>query len=647
MRRIGLGLITNRACAVALHDAAMAGAAFVLALLLRRGHDAFWEASSGFIVEGALLFSAVSAFVFWRMRIHRGFWRYIALRDVVLVVQAVSLAVLIFLPLLFALNRLEAYPRSALFITWFVLIALLLGPRVLYRSVFDGSLSGVLRRGVAVAERVPVLLLGAGDDAELFIRATTRGASSRYRVVGIVDDDASKAKRHIHGIRIRGTTDALPAIVRELRARGVDPRRLILTAREPDPARVRALLETCEGLGLSFSRLPALTDFRAGDAHEIAVRQIRLEDLLGRPQTVLDRAALRALVKGKRICVTGAGGTIGAELARQIAAAAPASLTLIDNAEHNLYRIDRDLAEARPDVPRAAILGDVRDPGRLESTFARERPRLVFHAAALKHVHMVEANPNEGVLTNAIGTRNVADACAAAGVAVMVLVSTDKAVAPASVMGATKRIAECYCQALAESRTGGGLCAVTVRFGNVLGSSGSVVPLFQRQIAAGGPVTVTDPDAARYFMTTREAVQLLLQASALGVAEEGGRIYVLDMGKPIKIVDLARQMIRLAGLTPEKDVRIVFTGLRAGEKRHETLFHPSEPLVATDAPGILRAESRSSDLALMRRRLDRLEVAARGRRTEEALALVAAMVPEYRAGGRPPPVAADAGAAAL
>ena len=260
---------------------------------------------------------------------------------------------------------------------------------------------------------------------------------------------------------------------------------------------------------------------------------------------------------------------------------------------------------------------------------------------------MVEANPNEGVLTNAIGTRNVADACAAAGVAVMVLVSTDKAVAPASVMGATKRIAECYCQALAESRTGGGLCAVTVRFGNVLGSSGSVVPLFQRQIAAGGPVTVTDPEAARYFMTTREAVQLLLQASALGVAEEGGRIYVLDMGKPIKIVDLARQMIRLAGLTPEKDVRIVFTGLRAGEKRHETLFHPSEPLVATDAPGILRAESRSSDLALMRRRLDRLEAAARGRLTEEALALVAALVPEYRAGGRPPPVAADAGAAAL
>lgn len=646
MRRIGLGPLTNCVYAVAVHDAAMAGTAFVLALLLRRGHDSFWAASSGFIVEGVLLFSAVSAFVFWRMRIHHGFWRYIALRDVMLVVQAVSLAVLIFLPLLFALSRLEAYPRSALPITWFVLIALLLGPRVLYRAIFDGNLSGVLRRGVAVAERVPVLLLGAGDNAELFIRATIRGASSRYRVVGIVDDDASKTKRHIHGIRIRGTTDALPTIVRDLRARGVDPRRLILTARDPDPARVRALLATCEGLGLSFSRLPALTDFRDGDAHEIAVRQLRLEDLLGRPQTVLDRAALRALVKGKQICITGAGGTIGAELARQIAADAPARLTLIDNAEHNLYRIDRDLGEARPDVPRTAILGDVRDPGRLESAFARERPQLVFHAAALKHVHMVEANPNEGVLTNAIGTRNVADACAAAGAAVMVLVSTDKAVAPASVMGATKRIAECYCQALAESEAAGGLRAVTVRFGNVLGSSGSVVPLFQRQIAAGGPVTVTDPDAARYFMTTREAVQLLLQAAALGVAEEGGRIYVLDMGKPIKIVDLARQMIRLAGLTPEKDIRIAFTGLRAGEKKHETLFRPSELLVETDAPGILRAESRSSDLALVRRRLDRLEAAARGRRTEEALALVAAMVPEYRAGGRSPPVAAGAGSAA-
>jgi O-antigen biosynthesis protein WbqV len=376
------------------------------------------------------------------------------------------------------------------------------------------------------------------------------------------------------------------------------------------------------------------------------VRPIRLEDLLGRPQAAPDRAAMRALVSGRRVCVTGAGGTIGAELVRQIADDGPAHLTLIDNSEYNLYRIDLELDEAHRGLSRSTVLGDVRDPGRLASTFARERPELVFHAAALKHVHMVEANPNEGVLTNAVGTRNVADACLAAGSRAMVLVSTDKAVNPTSVMGATKRIAESYCQALAASPAAGSLRLVTVRFGNVIGSSGSVVPLFQRQIAAGGPLTVTDPEVARYFMTTREAVQLLLQASALGAGEGGGGIYVLDMGRPIRIVDLARQMIRLAGLTPDKDIEIVFTGLRPGEKKDEALFHPAEPLVATDTPGILRAQSRSADLALMQRRLDLLQAAARDRRSADALSLVAAMVPEYEpsdgAHAAPP---ADAGLA--
>ena len=646
MRHIGTRFIVNRAYAVAAHDVTMAGVSFALALLLRHGLGSFWEMSSGFFVEGILLFTAVSALIFWRTRIYRGVWRYTALRDVVLVVQAASLAVLILVPILFALTRLEAYPRSALLINWFILIALLVGPRVIYRAVLDGSLAGVLRRGGAAGRQIPVLLLGAGDNAELFISATMRGSSASYRVVGIVDDDASKAKRRIHGVRILGTTDELPQILRSLRARGAGPHRAVLTTPDADPDRLRVLLGACETLGLPLSRLPELTDFRPGVASEIDVRPVRLEDLLGRPQAAPDRAAMRALVSGRRVCITGAGGTIGGELARQIAEDGPAHLTLVDNAEYNLYRIDMELDEAHPGLARSTVLGDVRDPGRLASTFARERPELVFHAAALKHVHMVETNPNEGVLTNAVGTRNVADACLESGVGAMVLVSTDKAVNPASVMGATKRIAESYCQALAASPEAGTLRLVTVRFGNVIGSSGSVVPLFQRQIAAGGPVTVTDPDVARYFMTTREAVQLLLQASALGAGEEGGGIYVLDMGQPIRIVDLARQMIRLAGLAPDKDIEIVFTGLRPGEKKDEALFHPAEPLVATDTPGILRAESRPADLALMRRRLDQLQAAARDRRTADALALVAAMVPEYeRSGGDPSAAPADAGLA--
>ena len=368
---------------------------------------------------------------------------------------------------------------------------------------------------------------------------------------------------------------------------------------------------------------------RGGGAARRSVQPIGLEDLLGRPQASPDRAAMRALINGRRVCITGAGGTIGAELARQIADDGPAHLTLVDSSEYNLYRIDLELEEAHPDLPRSAVLGDVRDPGSIAATFSSARPELVFHAAALKHVHMVENNPDEGVLTNAVGTRNVADACIVFGARLMVLVSTDKSVAPTSVMGATKRIAENYCQALTDAPAAGALRLVTVRFGNVIGSSGSVVPRFQRQIAAGGPVTVTDPDAARYFMTAWEAVQLLLQASALGAKEKGGGIYVLDMGKPIKIVDLARQMIRLAGMTPDEDIEIVYTGLRPGERKDERLFHPGEPMLVTGTPGIFWARSRPADLALLRRRLDQLAGAAHDRRTADALALVATLVPEY------------------
>ena len=376
-------------------------------------------------------------------------------------------------------------------------------------------------------------------------------------------------------------------------------------------------------------RLGSVSRGSAGVDRDIDVRLLRPENLLDRPEAAPDRAAMRALVNRRRVCITGAGGTIGAELARQIAQYGPAHLTLIDNAEYNLYRINLELEEAQPGLSCSAVLGDVRDSDSVAYTLAYARPELVFHAAALKHVHMVETNPDEGALTNVVGTRNVADACISIGARAMVLVSTDKSVDPTSVMGATKRIAESYCQALAHSPAAGDLRLVTVRFGNVLGSSGSVVPRFQRQIAAGGPVTVTDSNAVRYFMTTREAVQLLLQASALGAREEGGGIYALDMGEPIKIVDLARQMIRLAGLTPDRDIEIVYTGLRPGEKKGESLFHRAEPMVVTEIPGILKARPRPADIALMRRRLDQLAAAARDRRTRDTLALVAAMVPEY------------------
>jgi O-antigen biosynthesis protein WbqV len=375
------------------------------------------------------------------------------------------------------------------------------------------------------------------------------------------------------------------------------------------------------------------------------------EDLLGRPRTVLDRDAMRRLIQGRRVLITGAGGSIGSELARQVAGFAPAHLTLLDVSEFLLYLVDQEMALRAPDLTRRAVLADVRDAGRLARVMAEERPELVFHAAALKHVPMTEAEPTEAVLTNVIGTRNLAEAARAAGVRAMVLISTDKAVNPASVLGASKRLAEAYCQALdlagareTGSRGADGTRFVVVRFGNVLASTGSVVPLFQAQLAAGGPLTVTDPEVTRYFMTIAEAVELVLEASALGAGTAGagalgagdhaagrGKVFVLDMGRPVKILDLARQIIRLSGRRPDHDVKIVFTGLRPGEKLHEELSHQGEDLKPTAMPGVLVAGPRSADWPILDSALVELEQTARAGRRDDTIALLARLVPEYRA----------------
>jgi O-antigen biosynthesis protein WbqV len=359
------------------------------------------------------------------------------------------------------------------------------------------------------------------------------------------------------------------------------------------------------------------------------------------------------LIRSRRILVTGAGGTIGAELARQIAALSPGRLVLLDNGEFALYGIDVELRERFPGLLPVPLLRDVRDRAQIDEVVAAEKPEIIFHAAALKHLPMVEANPIEGVLTNVVGSRNVAEAARANGTSLVVMISTDKAVNPASVMGATKRLAESFCQALDlyEARRRGplshGTRYVTVRFGNVLGSTGSVVPLFQRQLAAGGPLTVTDPEVTRFFMTVREAVELVLQASALSpeseAADARGKIFVLDMGEPVKIVDLAQQMIRLAGLRPGRDVGIEFIGLRPGEKLHEELFHPAEPLIPTGNPAIRLAAPRTADYAMLARSIDELEENARARREERLLQLLARLVPEYRRTTSGPSAAAVSG----
>lgn len=615
------------------HDVVMAGLAFMAALYLRLGYWSDFLDYAGRLVPSSLpIFMAACAAVFAFMGLYRGIWRYASLNDVVAIVKATAIAIAVFLPIQFLLTRLEDLPRSQILITWLVLVAFLTGPRVAYRILRDRRMDQVLRRDRGRA--IPVLLYGAGDEAELFLRALARQPTTPYEAVGIVSGKDSRVGRRIHGVEVYGTDDALADVVARLEKRGRRPRRLIVTIPDVDGERLRSLFEKADALGMTVARVPRATDFREGAGDAVELRPIAIEDLLGRPQTVLDRPAMRALCAGKRVLVTGAGGSIGSELVRQISDFAPARLALLDASEFHLYEIDQELSRRHADLPRAMLLADVRDARRINALMAAERPEIVFHAAALKHVPMVEAHPDEGLLTNAVGTRIVADACVKNGAGAMVVISTDKAVNPSSVMGASKRLAEQYCQALdlAEAKKEHGTHFVVVRFGNVLGSTGSVVPLFQKQLAEGGPLTVTHPDVDRYFMTVREAVELVLMASAVGASDRrfSGKVFVLDMGQPVKIVELARQMIRLAGKTPERDIKIAFTGLRPGEKLREELLHAQEDLVPTAATGIMLASPRTSDLKLLARAFDDLERHARNGATAESLALLNHLVPEYQ-----------------
>lgn len=548
------------------------------------------------------------------------------------------------------------------------LIVALGAPRVIYR------LRQTRRAARDAGDRAqPVLLAGVGQGTDLFLRALDYGRGAHaFRVLGILAPAERQLGRRINGRPILGTVEQAGAVLERLRAEGRTPAAVVVTDPDLAGAPLAGLLDAADEQGVPVRRVPRLTRLQTAAVGDegIELAPIAIEDLLNRPQVPLDREGMARLVRGRRVLVTGAGGTIGSELARQVAALGPERLTLLDNGEYALWQIETELAESHPDVPRRPVLASIRDEARIRAVMEECRPELVFHAAALKHVPMVEADPLEGLLTNACGTRHVADAARAAGAAAMVLVSTDKAVNPSSVMGASKRLAEMYCQGLdIQSRRAGaaahagaqphaagqgapravpqgmpqGMRCVTVRFGNVLGSTGSVVPLFRRQLERGGPLTVTHPEMRRYFMTVREAVGLVLEASVLGVegaalpdAEQGG-IFVLDMGEPVKIVDLARQMIRLAGLRPVEgtpprgpgEVEIRFTGLRPGEKLFEELFHGKEPAAPTGHPGLLMAAPRTADPAIVGRAIEEIAAACRAGQTRLALLVLGRMIPEF------------------
>ena len=622
--------IYNRANIAFTHDVFMASISFILALYLRLGNDVLESYAVSELIFGTILFTAIAAIVFRSLKMYRGVWQYASLNDLINITKSTSLVILIFVVVSFVNNRLEDLPRSLPFINWFVLMALLGGPRFLYRLFKDQNIE--LRYEKNSHKRIPVLLVGAGDSADLFIRDLARG-DSNYRVCGIISGTNARVGRNIQGVEILGTTDEIPIIFNDLTRLGQKPQRLVITSERVEKHDLEALLKVADSLGMTLARLPSLTDFKKGltGSNEINIKPIDVEDLLGRPQTSLDSREMRDLITKRRVLITGAGGSIGSELVRQIANYFPSKIILVENSEFNLYTIDMELSNKNPGVARHALIGDVRDRQRMFQIFEQYKPELVFHAAALKHVPMVEFNMFEGMFTNVIGTKNVADAANKALVSTFVQISTDKAVNPSNIMGASKRIAESYCQALDLERGLNTTRFITVRFGNVLGSAGSVVALFRDQISKGGPVTVTDPKMKRYFMTVREAVELVLAASALGTTQPNqvGKIFVLEMGKPVLIQSLAEQMIRLAGHSPSKDIKIIHTGLRPGEKLFEEMFHDGEKLVETSQSGVMLAAPRVVDLEDIILQIDKINKTIITNDGKSLIKIIHSLVPEY------------------
>ncbi len=508
----------------------------------------------------------------WHFGLYRGLWRFASLPDLWNIARAAVLGALTIGVTLFLVNRLVGIPRSVLILYPLFLIFLLGGPRMLFRVWKDHALS---LRAMGGGQRVVVI--GAGSGGEMVVRDMLREGS--YLPVGIVDDNPALARARIHGVPVLGTVGELARVVarREIET-------IVIAVPSASNAQMRRIVDLCEATGKPFRTLPPLHDMIAGRVSVSALREVSIDDLLGRDKVELDWATIQAEIAGKSVLITGGGGSIGSELCRQVAVLGVASLVVFERSEHNLYLIERELRETYPHLNLQFVIGDICDRAAVDALFTRCKPAIIFHAAAYKHVPILQSQTREAVRNNVLGTLEMIDAADRHGAASFVLISTDKAVRPSSVMGATKRVAELLC----ESRNRRSATKyITVRFGNVLGSAGSVVPLFRDQIARGGPVTVTHADAVRYFMTIPEAAQLILQAAAAG---SGGEIFVLDMGVPVNITYLAEQMIRLSGREPGTDIRIVYTGLRPGEKLREALFHDEEQLTPTSHDKLLLAQ---------------------------------------------------------
>ncbi|MER9318524.1 polysaccharide biosynthesis protein [Mesorhizobium sp. M0659] len=626
-------LLTLRGLAL-LHDGLMGAAALLLSFALRLDITGFSANVWSFVAAAALFGCVVSTTGFF-LGLNRGIWRYASLSDFLAIAGVATASIAIFSVLEFLVNRLNSIPRSSILIAWAFTIVLLAGPRAVYRAYRNQH--DVRRGKVAKGSAKNVLLIGATDNAEAFIRTNNERQRASFQVLAILDERGRRTGRAIRGVPVVGPLEKLPQILERFEARGRRVESIILTRSRDEYqqyAKLEELVDVAAQHKIELLTLPNMLDMKSIDA-EIELRPIKLEDLLQRAPVGSDTQKIAAMIGGLNVMITGAGGSIGSELARQVADLAPLNLVLVDANEYALYCIKSELSQKHPASRIHAVLCNVREREAISSVVEAHAPNLIFHAAALKHVPMVEAQPIEGIFTNVIGTRNVADAALRWNVSKMIMVSTDKAVNPANVMGATKRMAEMYCQAMDLAQATLSTRFMTVRFGNVLGSAGSVVPLFEQQIKAGGPLTVTHPEIVRFFMTIPEACMLVLQAAAAhepDIIHERGRIFVLDMGSPVKIADLAKNLIRLSGRRPDVDIQIAYTGLRPGEKLYEELFDCNEKLSETGSPGILAASARSIERAVIERIFDEMQRMIDDLNVEGALRLLQSTVPEFTPG---------------
>ncbi len=593
------------------HDLIMVPTAWFFAFWLRHNLGSFNFTLQEQFLQPLLFIIPTQLLTFYLIGLYRGIWRFASLPDLIRILNAVIIGTAISMLILFAFTRLEGIPRSVPVLYTILLVMFLSGPRMLYRWSKDQHLS-------LKSQGQRVLIVGAGEAGEMLVRDLKRKHRESYTPVAFVDDHARRQGRDIHGIPVLGTVDDIVALCDE---KLIDL--IMLAIPSASSQQLRQAVEQCERSNLPFRSVPRLKDLISGKVKVNELREVSIEDLLGRIPVMLDWDNIRNNLSNRTLMVTGGGGSIGSELCRQLAKLNPGKLLVLDSSEYNLYIIEKELRQKFPELALHFYLGDVTDQPFVEQIMQQQQPKVVFHAAAYKHVPLLEHQIRQAIRNNVLGTRTVALAADQAGCEEFVLVSTDKAVNPANVMGATKRAAEIFCQNLnSYSKTR----YITVRFGNVLGSAGSVIPLFREQIASGGPITVTHPDMERYFMTIPEASRLIMQTTVLG---EGGEIFVLDMGEAIKISYLAEQMIRLSGKIPDEDIAIEYVGLRPGEKLYEELFHEKEQLEPTRHAKVFLARHRQVEWSRLQGVMSQIEQACQAMDESILTHLLHELVPEH------------------